>query len=201
MDLKKQQALVLLIVGVCVGVAFTYSYMQGLVQSAFQAGYGQGYSQASTYLKSVTTPAELEIVASDTIFDFSANVRADGSASAGSSTILISIANLESGSPINVAVSTINPLSGKSGIPKALSNEYFNVYAIGPYKKYLFYNGEHKGALQVYIDKDSVVELVIGAEILDAPVDTFVDGQSYKLTLYLIQQNNYVESFDLTVLT
>jgi len=180
--MASRQAWVLLILGILLGAALTYAWVSGQIQSAYQAGYSAGYSAGAA--AAPVTPVQLDISAADTQFNFSDYVASDGSATNTSAEITVTIKNVDD-EAANVVVTLKNPATGKEGLPDALENSYFNVYAGGLYK-----------------NSDSVVTITIGCELEDAPAGTFADGQTYTMTVFFYQSAaNYADSLDFSILT
>jgi len=185
--------------GILLGAALTYAWVSGQIQSAYQAGYSAGYSAGAA--AAPVTPVQLDISAADTQFNFSDYVASDGSATNTSAEITVTIKNVDD-EAANVVVTLKNPATGKEGLPDALENSYFNVYAGGLYKKYLFIDGEYTSGMAITVDSDSVVTITIGCELEDAPAGTFADGQTYTMTVFFYQSAaNYADSLDFSILT
>jgi len=51
------------------------------------------------------------------------------------------------------------------------------------------------------IETDSNVQITLGVKVLEADTDTFSDGKSYDMTVYILQGDNAYDSVEFTVLT
>jgi len=157
-----------------------------------------------------THVATLDIVQNTSELNFTTAIDANGSvASDAEDTALITIWNNDTIDATNVEVSLVNDINGREGLPSALKVDEFEVYvkvSTGYLTKtyYLFRDGEYNsnGGLDLgTIETDSNVQITLGVKVLEADTDTFSDGKSYDMTLYILQGDNAYDSVDFTVLT
>jgi len=196
--------LVWFMIGFIIAAALVYAYASGAIQSAFQQGYQLGYQQglaAAPSAPEVVPPAELKITQEGSTFNLTAEILSDGSATNTTKVLNLVISN-EDNRTANVIVTLKNPKTGEEGLPDALENAYFNVFAGSIIKKYLFVDGDYTTGLALEIEPKSVITIPIGVELEDAPAGTFADEQTYEMELYIYQPDaNYVETITYKILT
>jgi len=139
-------------------------------------------------------------------FNLSANVSSDGSATAVTKELAVTIEN-EDNKDATVKILLYNPKTDKEGLPDDLENKYFIVYyEIGSTKHYL-YNEElsDEGYLDtppILLTKNSAMEITIGVELKDAPAGIFKDNASYTMHIYFYQPNaDYYDVVTYTITT
>jgi len=155
-----------------------------------------------------TAVATLEIVQDTTEFNFSTAIDANGSVSTDAEkTANITIWNNDTRDATNVKISLVNSINGREGLPSALKVDEFEVYikvSTGYMTKtyYLFKDGEYSDGFDLgTIEKDSNVQIQIGVKVLEADTDTFSDGKSYDMTIYILQGDSAYDMAEFTVLT
>jgi len=155
-----------------------------------------------------TAVATLEVVQDTTEFNFSTAIDANGSVSTDTEkTANITIWNNDTRDATNVEISLVNSINGREGLPSALKVDEFEVYikvSTGYMTKtyYLFKDGEYSDGFDLgTIEKDSNVQIQIGVKVLEADTDTFSDGKSYDMTIYILQGDSAYDMAEFTVLT
>jgi len=156
-----------------------------------------------------TAVATLDIVQNTTVFNFSTAIDANGSVSTDTEkTATITIWNNDTRDATNVEISLVNDINGREGLPSALKDE-FEVYikvSTGYMTKtyYLFKDGQYNpnGGFELgTIESNSNVQITIGVKVLEADTDTFSDGKSYDMTIYILQGDSAYDMAEFTVLT
>lgn len=155
-----------------------------------------------------TAVATLDITQDTTVFNFSTAIDANGSVSTDTEkTANITIWNNDTRDATNVKISLVNSINGREGLPSALKVNEFEVYikvSTGYLTKtvYLFKDGQYTGGFDLgTIEKNSNVQIQIGVKVLEADVDTFSDGKSYDMTIYILQGDSAYDMAEFTVLT
>lgn len=150
------------------------------------------------------SPANVEFLQTGgTSFDFSATVAADGSvATTTTKELQFDIVNKDN-KTANVVLTLVNPVTNKEGLPDDLKNNYVNVYitALGK-TKYLFIDGSYTDGYSLTLGVAEAVSGTIGVTFEQAPANTFVDGQTYTMTVFIYQPDaNYAEDVSYTITT
>jgi len=157
-----------------------------------------------------TAVATLDIVQNTTVFNFSTAIDANGSVSTDTEkTATITIWNNDTRDATNVEISLVNDINGREGLPSALKVDEFEVYikvSTGYMTKtyYLFKDGQYNpnGGFELgTIESNSNVQITIGVKVLEADTDTFSDGKSYDMTIYILQGDSAYDMAEFTVLT
>lgn len=155
-----------------------------------------------------TAVATLDITQDTTVFNFSTAIDANGSVSTDTEkTANITIWNNDTRDATNVKISLVNSINGREGLPSALKVNEFEVYikvSTGYLTKtvYLFKDGQYTDGFDLgTIEKNSNVQIQIGVKVLEADVDTFSDGKSYDMTIYILQGDSAYDMAEFTVLT
>ena len=155
-----------------------------------------------------TAVATLDIVQDTTEFNFTTAIDANGSVSTDTEkTANITIWNNDTRDATNVEISLVNDINGREGLPSALKIDEFEVYlkvSTGYMTKtyYLFRDGDYNDDFDLgTIEKDSNVHIQIGVKVLEADTDTFSDGKSYDMTIYILQGDSAYDIAEFTVLT
>jgi len=157
-----------------------------------------------------TAVATLDIVQDTTEFNFSTAIDANGSVSTDTEkTANITIWNNDTRDATNIEISLVNDINGREGLPSALKVDEFEVYikvSTGYLTKtyYLFRDGEYNsnGGFDLgTIEKDSNVQIEVGVKVLEADADTFSDGKSYDMTIYILQGDSAYDMAEFTVIT
>jgi len=196
-------AILCLIVGFTFGwwIGYGHGHSQG-VQEGQAIGYQQGLAACQVAAPAVS-PVSLKIVQSGgDEFNLSAYISPTGNATNTTISLAITIENIDN-EDAKIKITLVNPKTGEEGLPAELKNRYFNVfYGFGTYKIYLYNNG-YKESKDIVVPANSVVTLNIGVELEDAPDNTFVDGQTYTMKVFIVQPEagNYTEALTYTVLT
>ena len=174
------------------------------------------YSKQETEAPPAWMPAEkvpthvatLDISQNTTTFNFSSAIDANGSVSSTTEkTATITIWNNDTIDATNIKISLVNSINGREGLPSALKVDEFEVYikvSTGYMTKtyYLFKDGKYtKGFNLGTIETNSNVQITIGVKVLEADIDTFSDGKSYDMTIYILQGDTAYDMAEFTVLT
>jgi len=201
-DGRKNLALFIILALVLVGAVAAY-YNSKLAEKEQET---QALRQALAQQAPVAvTPANIDFLQTGgTAFDFSAEVAADGSvAAATTKTLAFDIVNKDDTKSANIRILSINPITGDSGIPDGLNNTYFKLFIKENGKtKYLYTDGKHTDGWPVSLGVAEAVSATLGITLEQAPANTFTDGQTYTITLFIYQEaSNYVEKVTYTVTT
>lgn len=200
--------LLALIVGLAVGAGLydvfvfqPYKQSAEANQAALQSQIQQLQQEAAT-----VTAADINIVASSTLLNFSTAVASDGSVAADTNqTIDITIENTETDVDVKDFTISLQSADGTGGLPAALENSYFEVYlVVGSTQIPLFKNGEYfSGYVIPSLPAGSSTTVTLKVVMKQAPAGVFADGQSYTVKLYFRQPyaNNYEDKLTLTLTT
>ena len=166
----------------------------------------QALTQAlSQQTPTTVTPANIDFVQTGgSTFDFSAAVAADGSVAASTTkTLSFDIVNKDDTKSASITILAINPVTNSGGIPDGLNNSYFNLYIEAAGKtKYLYTEGKYTDGYSLDLGVAEAFSGTLGITLDQAPANTFTDGQTYTLTLFIYQPaSNYVEKVTYTVTT
>jgi len=200
MEVKTWHLFVVFLIGGGIVGGLVYAYSSGMISQAYMQGYTAGFSAGKTSVAAVSA-AELEITAVPETIDLSGYIYSNGSATETTQTVTVTIEN-EEDTPVNIQLTLVDPKTGEEGLPNALEKDEFAVAVGGVVTKYLFTDGEYKSGYTFTLDGDSKATFNLIVELEDAPEGTFADGQTYDLTLYVVQtDSNTVDELELTVET
>lgn len=200
--MKAGQALLMFALGGLIVFALLYAHYSGLLATQWQEAWQAGYEAGQAAVPPAVEPVSLTITQTGgTEFNFSTDILSDGSATANSTKLLLTLANTDNRTA-NIIITAKNPKTGEEGIPSGLENAYFNVFVGDDVLKYLFFDGIYTDGKSLTLEPASVVSLYIGAEVEDAPAGTFADNQTYTMDIFIYQpDSNYVQEISYTVLT
>lgn len=194
-----------LIVGVAVGVVIGYMWLSSDVQF-WQSQYAQCQYQMSSLQQQLVTPAgvNLDVTIASSTLNLSSYIASDGSSTAADVNTTLTIENKDETQTATVVISAVDTVHDEEGFDDAsdLLTSYFNFYVASTGKSYLIKDGDYKSGLTLTIPPNTVLSLVIGIDLEQAPSGIFEDNQTYTAQIYVIQPDSQdVEDVDLTILT
>jgi len=191
----------LVMLGVIIGVGLYYAY----------TNY---YAPPAQQVPQYTPPSEIPLASLEetydyegthTSFDFSSDVGSDGSVSAEADEYAdITIYNNDTRDAQNVIISLRNSITGKNGLPTALQKDELEAYITitSGYTTrtiYLYKDGKFQNFDLGTIQKNSQVTFRFTIKLKEADPDTFVDGRTYHINLFVIQGNKYYDTIEMVL--
>ena len=202
----RAKTLALVVVVAILAVGLTAAYYSNLL--AQKEAENQALRQQIAEKPITVSPANIDFVQTGgATFDFSAVVAADGSvATTTTKELQFDIINKDNKSA-NIVLTLKNVLTNKEGLPNDLDSgnakDYVDVYIkVNGKTKYLFTNGAYTDGYSFTLGVAEALSGTLGVTFKQAPANTFVDGQTYTMTLFIYQPDaNYAEDVAYTILT